>query len=272
MVVFIKKNGILRGIKGKILGCFLFETFGCVCLAPEFPQVRRYVGAIGVLAKTDKIDAQLISKYGAVIRPEIRQGMSQKQREIRDLLTRRRQLIEMATMEKNRLKIMPVNFKLDIQEHLFHIEKQISNLDKLLSSAINQCEEWSERRDILSSMPGVGNQVVHTLLADLPELGSLNQKQIAALTGVAPYNRDSGSLRGKRRIRGGRSSIRTVLYMATLSAIQHNIVIKDYYDRLVKLGKHKKVALVACIRKMIVILNAMVRDNQFWNEKTIKTG
>ena len=230
-------------------------------------HIRRYAGAIGQLAKTDKIDARVISQYAAMIKPKPRVQYGPEQRKIKDLLVRRRQLVEMATMEKNRRHIMPKFMKGDIQRHINHIQKQIEKLDKQLSSAIDSCEEWRDKKRILDSMPGVGDQVINALLADLPELGALNNKQIAALTGVAPYNRDSGSLRGKRRIRGGRHGVRTTLFMAAMCAVQHNPLIRVFYQRLLAAGKHKKVALTACIRKMVVMLNAMIRDGKIWQEK-----
>ena len=230
-------------------------------------HVRRYAGAIGQLAKTDKIDARIIAQYAALIKPEARAQFGPQQRKIKDLLVRRRQLIEMATMEKNRYHIMPKSMRGDIQRHINHIQKQIDKLDKQLSVTVEVCDEWKDKRAILESMPGVGNQVVFALLADLPELGTLGNKQVAALTGVAPYNRDSGSMRGKRRIRGGRHGVRTTLFMVVMCAVQHNPVIKTFYRRLVAAGKHKKVALTACIRKMVIMLNAMIRDGKMWNEK-----
>jgi transposase len=230
-------------------------------------QVRRYAGAVGMLAKTDKIDAQIIAEYAAVIQPEVRLGSNHNTRVIRDLLARRRQLLTMSTMEKNRAHIMPKAFRADIQRHIRHLETQIEKLDKLLDQKIDAESQWRDKRAIMLSMPGIGPAVVNTLLGDLPELGNLTNKQVAALTGVAPYNRDSGALRGKRRIRGGRHSVRTMLFMATLTSVQHNPVIKRFYQRLVSLGKHKKVALTACIRKMVIMLNAMVRDGKCWDEK-----
>jgi transposase len=228
--------------------------------------VRRYAGAVGQLAKTDKIDARLIAEYAAVIRPEVRPANSHNVRAIKDLLARRRQLLTMSTMEKNRAQIMPRSFRSDIQRHIQHLQKQLEKLDKLLDQKIEAEDQWREKRAIMLSMPGIGPAVVNTLLGDLPELGELTNKEIAALTGVAPYNRDSGSLRGKRRIRGGRHSVRTILFMAALTSVQHNSVIKRFFQHLVAQGKHKKVALTACIRKMIITLNAMVRDGKVWNE------
>ena len=230
-------------------------------------QVRRYAGAIGQLAKTDKIDAQLIAQYAAVIRPEVRPASNRNVRVIRDLLARRRQILTMSTMEKNRAHIMPKSLRTDIQRHVLHLQKQLEKLDTLLDRKIEAETEWRDKRAIMLSMPGIGPAVVNTLLGDLPELGSLNNKEIAALTGVAPYNRDSGALRGKRRIRGGRHSVRTILFMASLTSIQHNPVIKRFYQHLVAQGKHKKIALTACIRKMVIMLNAMLRDGLCWNEQ-----
>lgn len=230
--------------------------------------IRRYAGAIGQLAKTDEIDSRTIAQYAAVIQPEVRRHKSKQVIKIKDLLVRRRQLVEMMTMEKNRFQIMPKFLKADIERHIKYLLKQIEKVDKQLNTLVEQHDEWQSKRERLLSVPGIGPVVVNTLLGDLPELGTLTNKQIAALTGVAPYNRDSGKLRGKRRIRGGRATVRTILYMAMLTSIQHNPVIKRFYQRLVAEGKHKKVALTACIRKMIIILNAMLRDETNWNEKT----
>jgi transposase len=227
-------------------------------------KVRRYAGARGVLAKTDKIDAQLLASYAAVMAPEVRPLALGNIRKIKDMIARRRQLIEMSTMEKNRLDVMPKSLAADIRRHLRHLQTQIDKLDRLIADLVEQIDEWREKRDILLSTPGIGTQVVNTLLADLPELGTLTNKQIAALVGVAPFNRDSGALRGKRHIRGGRASVRTILFMAMLTSIQHNPVIRATYQRLLAAGKHKKVALTACMRKMVTILNAMLREQQPW--------
>lgn len=226
--------------------------------------VRRYAGAVGQLAKTDKIDARIIAQYAATMKPAIRDPECKNSRKIRDLLARRRQLMQMSTMEKNRCHIMPKFLQGDIKRVIHHLSKQIEKVDKILDELIEQHQEWRRKREIMLSVPGIGPVVVNTLLGDLPELGTMSQKQAAALTGVAPYNRDSGKLRGKRRIKGGRYSVRTVLYMAMLTSIQHNPVIRQFYNRLVATGKHKKVVLTACIRKMIIMLNAMIRDDQLW--------
>jgi len=230
-------------------------------------QIRRYAGAIGLLAKTDAMDCRLIAEYAAVIQPPVRRHKSKMTIKIKDMLTRRRQIIEMMTMEKNRYQIMPSYLRADIKRVIQHLQRQLKKLNEQLDALVEQEDSWRERREIMTSMPGVGPTITQTLLADMPELGQLNRKQISALTGVAPYNRDSGKLRGKRRIRGGRASVRTALFMGVLSAVQHNPVLKQFYQRLLANGKHKKVALTACIHKMIIILNAMVRDGIKWNEK-----
>jgi len=231
--------------------------------------IRRYAHAVGQLAKTDEIDARIIAEYAAVIQPEVRAHQSKAIIKIRDLPARRRQLMTLLTMEKNRHQIMPKFLKADIQRHITYMQQQVVKLDKLLDSLVAQQQSWREKCAIMHSVPGIGNVVVNTLFGDLSELGQLTQKQIAALAGVAPMNRDSGRLRGKRRIQGGRATGRTVLYMATLTSIQHNTVIWAFYQRLVAQGKHKKVALTACIRKMLIILNAMVRDGAYWNKKAM---
>lgn len=228
--------------------------------------VRRYAAAGGILAKTDKIDATVLASYAAVMQPEVRPLAIGNIRKIKDLIARRRQLIEMSTMEKNRLDVMPKELAGDIRRHIRHLRSQIEKVDRLIAELVDSIDEWREKRDLLSSVPGIGPQVINTLLADLPELGSLSSKQIAALVGVAPFNRDSGRFRGKRRIRGGRASVRTVLFMAMLSAIQHNPIIRSAYRRLLANGKHKKVALTACMRKMICMLNAMLRDQVPWSK------
>lgn len=229
-------------------------------------RVRRYAGAKGILAKTDNIDARILADYAAVMMPEVRSIPIGNIRKLKDLSVRRRQLIDMRTMEKNRLDIMPKELLVGIRQLARQLDKHIDRIDALIAQLIEDVDEWRDQRERLLTVPGVGPQLATTLIADLPELGNLNHKQIAALVGVAPFNRDSGSMRGKRRIRGGRASVRTVLFMATMTAVQHNPVIRAMYRRMVDAGKIKKVALIACMRKMIVILNAMIKNNNDWNE------
>ncbi len=233
-------------------------------------NVRRYAGAAGKLAKTDKVDAMMVAEFAAIMQPPVRPQESKIQRYIKDLLVRRRQLMEMRTMELNRIKVMPAKFQADYKRHLKYLDKEVERIDTRLDKAVALEDQWQHKRDQLESVPGVGKQLAVTLLAELPELGELSPKQIAALVGVAPFNRDSGLARGKRRIRGGRATIRTVLYMATMSSTIHNPMIRAFYQQLVARGKHKKVALTACMRKMIIVLNAMMRDGTYWGECSVK--
>jgi transposase len=235
-----------------------------VCIARPL-SVRRYAGAVEQLAKTDKIDAAIIAQYAAVIKPRPTPRKSKNLIAIKDLLARRRQVMQMRTQELNRLKIMGKAFEASCNRLIKVFDTEVQRLEKKLNQHVQQQAEWSERRAILTSAPGVGDTLAYTLLAEMPELGQLNNKQASALVGVAPINRDSGKSRGKRRIQGGRANVRTTLYMATLSATQCNPVIKAFYQSLVAQGKHKKVALTACMRKLITILNAMVRDNVAWS-------
>lgn len=228
-------------------------------------KVRRYAQAKGILAKTDQIDARILADYAAVMTPDVRPVPVGNIRKLKDLSVRRRQLIDMRTMEMNRLDIMPKYLLADIRRMARQLDRYIARIDALIAKLVEDVDEWRAQRDRLLTVPGVGTQLATTLIADLPELGSLNHKQIAALVGVAPFNRDSGSMRGKRRIRGGRASVRTVLFMATMTAVQHNPKIRAMYQRLLAAGKLKKVALIACMRKMIVIINAMVKNGNDWN-------
>jgi transposase len=240
-----------------------FERDIPVCILKPV-SVRRYAGAIERLAKTDKIDASVIAQYAAVIQPSPTPRKSKNLIAIKDLLARRRQVMEMRTKELNRIKVMGKPFERSCLRIIKVLDAEIFRLEKQLEKYVQQQAEWAERKAILISAPGVGDTLAYTLLADMPELGTLNKKQAASLVGVAPINRDSGKLRGKRRIQGGRAGVRTTLYMATLSATQCNPVIKNFYKKLVAQGKHKKVALTACMRKFITILNAMVRDKIEW--------
>ena len=234
-----------------------------VCIVKPL-AVRRYAGAINQLAKTDKIDAQLIAQFAAVIKPAVTPQKSKNLILIKDLIARRRQLVNLRTQEMNRLSIMGKAFEVSCRRMIRCFDQEIERIEKRLAKQIEQQAEWTEKQQLLKSIPGVGDTLIYTLLADLPEIGTLNRKEISALVGVAPFNRDSGKLKGKRRVQGGRASVRTVLYMATLSATQCNPVIKHFYKHLVAQGKHKKVALTACMRKMIVIINAVIRDKNEW--------
>ena len=234
-----------------------------VCIVKPL-LVRRYAGANDQLAKTDKLDAQIIAEFGAVLKPKITPAKSKNLIAIKDLITRRRQLVNLRTQESNRRGIMGKTLAVSCRRIIRHLNAEIERIEKQLARHVSEQAEWTEKQSLLKSAPGVGDTLVYTLLADLPELGELNNKEISKLVGVAPMNRDSGRMRGKRRIQGGRAHIRTVLYMATLSATQCNPVIKAFYRKLVSQGKNKKVALTACMRKFIIILNTMVKNKTEW--------
>jgi len=227
-------------------------------------QVRDFARATGRLAKTDAIDAQVLAQFGEAVEPPPRPLPDQATQELAALVTRRRQLVEMLTGEKNRLRTARASVRRDIQEHIRWLERRLNDLDGDLRKAIQSSPLWRVRDHVLQSAPGVGFVSSSTLLANLPELGRLNRKEIAALVGVAPLNRDSGTLRGRRTVWGGRAHVRAVLYMATLVATRRNPVVKAFYERLVAAGKPKKVALTACMRKLLTILNAMVRSHASW--------
>lgn len=240
-----------------------YEKGIAVCIVKPL-SVRRYAGAIDQLAKTDKIDAALIAEFAAVVQPRATPQKSRNLIAIKDLIARRRQLMGLRTQELNRISIMGKAFEISCKRIIRALDAEIARMEKRLAAHVQDQAEWTDKHTLLKTAPGVGDTLIYTLLADLPELGALNNKEVAALVGVAPINRDSGKLRGKRRIRGGRASVRTVLYMATLSATQCNPVIKGFYKKLVAQGKHKKVAITACMRKFITMLNAMVRDECVW--------
>jgi transposase len=234
-------------------------------------QVRDFAKAIGRLAKTDKIDARVIAEFGAATKPEADPLPDMETIELEALLTRRRQLVLMIATEKNRLASLfgPAKqswAEKSIRDTLSHLIKQLSQLDKDLHKRLERSPLWKAKDDLLKSVPGVGKVTAFTLWIDLPELGTLNRKQVAALAGLAPLNRDSGGYHGKRRIWGGRASVRTALYMACVSSLRCNPLIQSLYTRLTQQArKPPKVALVACMRKLLTILNAMVRDNTTWD-------
>ena len=227
-------------------------------------RVRRFAGAIEQNAKTDKLDAELIAEFAFKVQPDITPKKSKNLLAIKDLIARRRQLMTMRTQEMNRTQIMDKSLETSCKRIVRYLDQEIKRIETRLAKHVEDQAEWTEKQNILKTAPGVGDTLVYTLLADLPELGNLNRKEVSALVGVAPINRDSGKMKGKRRIQGGRHSVRTILYMATLSATQCNPVIKAFYQQLVAQGKHKKVAITACMRKFITMLNAMVRDRCEW--------
>ncbi len=227
-------------------------------------KVRRFAEAAGQLAKTDAIDARLIARFAAALKPTARPTADANSQFIKDLVVRRRQLTALRTTEKNRRGVMPETLKPGIDRIIESLDREIASLEQLIQDAVEQHAAWRHKRDLLTSMPGIGPSVASTLIGDLPELGSLSRRQIASLTGVAPFNRDSGHFHGKRRIRGGRAHSRTALFLSAMVAIRYNPDIKRFYKRLLQTGKHKKVALTACIRKIVTALNAMLRDNKPW--------
>jgi len=228
-------------------------------------QVRDFAKAIGRRAKTDVIDADVLALFAATLKPQIRPLKDEQTRELEALLDRRRQLLEMLVAERQRLAQANLAIRGDIKSHITWLVKRIKDSDRSLDEFLRSSELWRERENLLSAVQGVGRQTVLSLCALLPELGTLKRKPIAALVGVAPFNCDSGTMRGKRRCFGGRAALRSALYMATISATRFNPVIKPFYQRLLAAGKPKKVAIVACMRKLLTILNAMVRDQLAWN-------
>jgi transposase len=235
-------------------------------------QIRDFAKASGQLAKTDTLDAQLLARFAAVMRPPPRPLPDEQAQALAAVLTRRRQLIEMLVAEKNRLAGARPAIRTSLQAHITWLEHALAQTDTDLTQAIRQSPLWREKDDMLRSTPGVGPVLSTTLLANLPELGTLTRKQIAALVGVAPLNRDSGTLRGKRTVWGGRAHVRTALYMGTLVATRFNPVIKAFYQRLCAAGKAKKVALTACMRKLLTILNAMVKHRTLWHPEMAQHG
>ena len=231
-------------------------------------RVREFAKSVGQLAKTDKLDARLLARFGEAIKPALYQLPAPDEQHLSDLLLRRHQLIEMRTAEHNRLGTARATLRPYVEKHLAWLAQAIADLDAEISEFMRQTPLWQRKDEMLQSVPGVGRITAYTLVADLPELGTLNRKQIAALVGVAPMNHDSGRRRGKRRTKGGRTTVRNVLYMATLTATRVNPQIKTFYERLVKAGKEKKVALTACMRKLLTILNAMLKHSKPWQIKS----
>ncbi|MBK8901298.1 MAG: IS110 family transposase [Anaerolineaceae bacterium] len=227
-------------------------------------RIRNFARAKGQLAKTDAIDARLIAAFAEAIRPEVRPLGTEAQQLIKALVTRRRQLIDMQTAEKNRRATTNPELLPRLQKHLDWLETELAEIEDDLNNWIDQNAQWREKRASLESVPGVGPVTSFTLLAELPELGTLSRQKIAALVGLAPFNRDSGRFRGHRHIFGGRADVRSVLYMAALSGIRYNPVLKAFYNRLIAKGKLPKVALTACMRKLLTILNAIIRDEATW--------
>jgi transposase len=227
-------------------------------------QVRDFAKATGALAKTDAIDARVIAQFGLVIDPHVTSLADEETRNLQAMLVRRSQLIAMRTQEKNRLAIAVGAMRKPIKEHIAWLDRHIKGLDIDLTNKLRSSPAWKAKDDLLRSFKGIGPVNARTMLADLPELGRLNRKQIAALVGVAPFNCDSGAFKGQRHIWGGRARVRTALFMGATTAIRFNPVIRTFYKGLIARGKPHKVALVACMRKMLITLNAMAKTQQPW--------
>ena len=241
-------------------------TRGLPAMAVNPRNVRDFGRSLGKLAKTDRLDAVILARFAQAVRPEWRAMTDDHTQQLQAHLTRRRQLVEMVTAEKNRLlSTEHPDVRRQIKTHVAWLEKQLNINEYDLDQAVKETPAWREKADLLKSVPGVGRVTATTFLALLPELGALSRRQIAALVGVAPFNRDSGTLRGRRTVWGGRATVRASLYMAALVGARFNPTLKAMYGRLIAAGKPKKVALVACMRKLLTILNAIIRDRRAWN-------
>ncbi|AIW14098.1 transposase [Vibrio tubiashii ATCC 19109] len=233
-------------------------------------RIKRFAGAIGQRAKNDRLDAALIAHYAEKVQPDLTELKAENIRLMSDLVSRRNQLLSIQTMERNRLQILPKNIASTITPILTALKNQIEKVEAKISKLIDISPEYQTKNEILQSMPGVGKILAASIISNVPELGYITNKQASSLIGVAPIVRESGRYKGKRIIQGGRTQVRTVMYMAMMSAIQCNPVFKTTYERLLAAGKPKKVAIVACMRKMVVILNSMLRDGVMWDNNSAK--
>lgn len=254
------------GYEHAVVGSLAAAGLPVIVVNPR--QVREFARATGQLAKTDRLDADVLALFAERVRPAVRPLATEAQTELAAVLTRRRQLLEMLVAERTRLgqphgRHAPL-VKRSLKAHIAYLERELRITDTELSTRVQESPLWRAQDDLLRSVPGVGQVLAVTLLAELPELGQLTRKQIAKLVGVAPLNRDSGTFRGRRMISGGRASVRTVLYMAALVATRHNAVIRTFYHRLLAAGKSKKLALTACMRKLLTILNAILKTKTRW--------
>ena len=254
------------GIEAALVSELVEQSIPVAVVNPT--RVRAFARAEGQLAKTDRIDAQVIARFGAMMKPRAKAIRDQAQLALSQQVTRRRQMVQMVPVEKNRAQTALGSMKEQIERHIAWLQSEIEQLEDEINRAIIADPTWRVTVERLQSTPGVGVITALTLIAELPELGRLNRQKITALVGLAPFNHDSGKRRGRRRIFGGRASVRCVLYMAALSTIRCNPVIRSFYQRLIAKGKVKKVAITACMRKLLVILNTMVKTGQAWNPPT----
>jgi transposase len=275
--------GLVERLRGRAITLIVLEATGgyelpvvAALSAAQLPvvvvnarQVRDFARAVGKLAKTDAIDAAVLAQFGEAVKPELRPLADEVTRMLQGWLGRRRQLVEMLQAEEQRLSMATAAVRPQIQRHIEWLRAQLRDVDGQLKDLIHRSPVWREHDDLLRSVPGVGPVLATTLLADVPELGRLNRKQIAALVGVAPLNRDSGAQRGSRRIWGGRAPVRAALYMATVASLRCNPVIRNFYERLCAAGKPRKLALTACMRKLLTILNAMMRHRAGWKPASV---
>lgn len=259
LIVIEATGGLERGI----VAALALAGLPVIVVNPR--QVRSFAKGMGLLAKTDKIDAYMLALFGDRVRPEVRPLRSEELQELEALAARRRQLVEMLAAEKNRLTRAPERVRPSIEALIAYLEQQIEDLEAQMQKAIESNPIWQATVQLLQSATGIGPTTAMTLVARVPELGQLSAPKINALVGVAPYNCDSGKYRGTRRIWGGRADVRCMLYMAVRTAKRWNPLIRDFYERLRKAGKPKKVANIACVRKLLTILNAMVRDSRPFN-------
>ena len=261
-LVLLEASG---GLELPLVAVLASEAVPVVVVNPR--QVRDFAKATGQLAKTDALDAAVLAHFAEAVQPPVRPLRDAETQVLNSLVARRHQVMAMLVSEKNRLhSATTVAVRPSIQDHISWLERALDDLDEGLRQTLRQSPVWREKDDLLRSVPGVGEQLSLTLLAYLPELGTLDRRQIAALVGVAPFNRDSGTLRGKRAVWGGRARVRAALYMGALVATRFNPVIRDFYQRLLAAGKPKKLALTACMRKLLVILNSMLKHGSPWSD------
>jgi transposase len=264
LVLLEATGGLERRVLARLVGA------GLPAMAVNPRNVRDFAKSLGKLAKTDRIDALMLAKFAQAVRPKLRAIPDEHTQALQSHLTRRRQLVEMIVAEKNRLASTELTkYRRQIKGHIEYLQKELSINDYDLDQTIKQTPAWLEKVDLLESVPGVGRVTASTLVALLPELGTLGRKQLAALVGVAPFNRDSGTLRGRRSIWGGRAAVRAVLYMAAVTGIRCNPAVRALYLRLKAAGKRPKVALVACMRKLLTILNAILRSRTPWRRQEV---
>jgi transposase len=261
LVVLEASGGLETGLAAELVAA------GLPAAVVNPRQVRDFARASGQLAKTDTLDARMLARFGERMRPQLRKLPDQQERALKALVVRRRQLVEMMVAEQNRLDRAPEVLHPQLRRHIEWLRKQVGSIDRDLDYELRNSSLWREKETLLRSVPGIGPVACSTLIAGLPELGTLSRRQIAASVGVAPLNRDSGTLRGRRMVWGGRSQIRTALYMGTLVAVRFNPALKSFYSRLRAAGKPPKSALIACMRKLLTVLNAILKNRKPWSRQ-----